>query len=127
MIDLTVMSPSIWKRYTSQQTIEKEMYPNKIYYTAKGDYVIEASRSNQGSDFSVCKKAVERGVELLKEGGIKSCNVRFVEPNGDYVSDIPLTLLYKKLRNIAPQNGRFGPFWWITEDFEVAGSCEGVF
>jgi hypothetical protein len=87
-------------------------YPNEVYWPKdKADArVIIVSRRSPRSDFAL-NEAAQR-----KASGLEAY-VWLAEPNGDVVARDTVENVLARLADLAPLNGRWGPYWWVDQNF----------
>jgi hypothetical protein len=104
---------SNWRRMSKSECRHKQYFPNVILWDPIDRRIaIEVTRSSRGSQFALNMNAVFKARQ--KEGW--QCYIRFVEADGTYVGQDTLGNIFARVRNVNPNEGDFGAYWWIDTD-----------
>jgi hypothetical protein len=106
-------------------------YPNRIYGNGKTGAVVVV-QGKHGTDFALGVAGLDYVIKAEAEGRIEEAYVVLAKTNGGsvpaYVASAPAKAVAERLRSIAPRDGKFGPYHWITETLHsVNGDAEVPF
>ena len=105
---------SSWNSMSAEKRQAKGYYPNEIFWPKNKDdaRVIIGSRRSPRRDFALNEAALRRVSKL-------EAYVWLVEANGNVVARDTAQNVLAKVEGQTPMHGRYGPFWWVDENFNL--------
>jgi hypothetical protein len=103
-----------WNSMSSDKRLAKGYYPNEIFWPKNKDdaRVIIGSRRSSRGDFALSESALRKA----KASGHEAY-VWLAEVNGAVVGRESVQDALAKLDGQTPMHGRYGPYWWIDQNF----------
>jgi hypothetical protein len=103
----------------------KKCYPNKLCGNEqKIGAVVVVRRGERGKDFALNTTGLAYVIRAEADGRLKEGHVVLAVQNGDdqpqVVASARATAVAERLRDVPPQDGQFGQYWWINKDFMPA-------
>ena len=99
-------------------------YPNRLYGDGKQTGAIAVTRG-RGNDFALNAEGLDYVVQAETEGRVKEGYVVLASRNGStpqFIAAARAKEVQERLRNVTPREGNFGPYHWITVNFQPAAS-----
>lgn len=122
----TIFTDSSWK-------LSDVVFPNLLAWKdhdAITPFVVVVSRlaNRRGRDYALSKAGLERVIGAEREGRVTEGLVSLWDQSADrkrheFVGEEKASVVHERLRNVPPQEGKWGPFWWITADFQPVVSA----
>jgi hypothetical protein len=111
--------PDGWSFVTRRMNEERGWWPNRVAYNTKQNTaLISVQRRDENTDFSLSVTALQDLITAVQNRDVKSGVVRLSGPDGSFVAEKTVQYVFNKLSEVQPDPGRFGPHWWIDENFE---------
>jgi hypothetical protein len=115
---LNMFDDSAFKKYTP--TI---CYPNTLYVNENGGdkiAVLVAQRNFKSTDWAVNKNGLDYVCAAERDGKIKFAMVVLASGMNVVAAESAMHVA-KTLRETIPNEGKFGPYWWVTAQLQPAG------
>jgi hypothetical protein len=105
-----------FKPLSQEARIRRGWFPNQVLYDRKASAVEIVLQRSTGGDYALSAKALFDNAEAIQNGNLTEGHVVL---NGNR---IPLLVMADKLGSCEPLQGKFGLFWWLDTESELAGS-----
>jgi hypothetical protein len=98
------------------------VFPNQLARLGQeGAVVVIRREGTRGQDFALGVAGLEYVLQREQDGTIVTGLVVLANSQRFLASE-KAGLVHERLQGIAPSDGRYGPFWWITSEFLPAAA-----
>jgi len=111
-----------------EQRVAHNVAPNDIKFLDPMIGVLICKRSDKGEDFSVSEGGLNYCIELEDQKAGTQCYVLLVDRDGSFIAQTTVRDFRRRVNGIVArttEDSKYGPYWWIDERFNYAGSLSG--